>query len=88
MVKRRVGSQIDKSQIHNLTLDHKSLESKGQMKLDWSMLYIVGNIFSRVIRFFLTLSKQILFEKDMNVQNFGTPKILVLGFPFGSHGEK
>jgi len=37
-----------KSQIGNLTCDHKSLESKGQMKFDWSMLYAVGNIFLKL----------------------------------------
>jgi hypothetical protein len=39
------------NQIGNLTPDHKSFESKGQMKSDWSMLYTIGKIFSRVIRY-------------------------------------
>jgi hypothetical protein len=45
MIKRKGGSQIE-----NLILDHKSLESKGPMRFDWSMLYTVGKIFSRAIR--------------------------------------
>jgi hypothetical protein len=46
MIKRRGGNQIE-----NLTMDYKNLESKGQMKSNSSMLYIVGNIFSRDIRY-------------------------------------
>jgi hypothetical protein len=42
MIERRGGSQIE-----NLTPDHKSLESKGQMRSDWGVLYTVGKIFSR-----------------------------------------
>jgi hypothetical protein len=37
MIKRRVGSQIG-----NLTLDHKSHESKHQMRFDWGVLYTIG----------------------------------------------
>jgi hypothetical protein len=47
MIKRKGGSQIG-----NLTPDYKSLESKGQMKFDWSVLYTIGKIFSRAIRNF------------------------------------
>jgi hypothetical protein len=28
------------------------------------------------------------YEKDMNVQNFKTPKVPILGLPFGSLGKK
>jgi hypothetical protein len=45
MIKRKGGSQIE-----NLTFDHKSLENRGQMRFDWSMLYTIGKIFSRAIR--------------------------------------
>jgi hypothetical protein len=47
MIKRRGGSQIE-----NLIPNHKSLENKGQMRFDWSMLYIVGKIFSRAIKYY------------------------------------
>jgi len=33
-----------RSQIGNLILDHKLLESKGQMSSDWGVLYTIGNI--------------------------------------------
>jgi hypothetical protein len=33
-----------RSQIGNLILDHKLLESRGQMNSDWSVLYTIGNI--------------------------------------------
>jgi hypothetical protein len=46
MIERRGVNQIG-----NLILDHKSFESRGQMKSDWSMLYSVGKIFSRAIRY-------------------------------------
>jgi hypothetical protein len=32
-------------------VDHKSLESKGQMRSDWNVLYTVGKIFSRAIKY-------------------------------------
>jgi hypothetical protein len=47
MIKRR-----GKSQIGNLTLDHKSFESRGQMRSKWSMPYTIEKIFSRDIRYF------------------------------------
>ncbi len=40
-----------RSQIGNLIFDHKPFESRGQIKYDWSKLYSIGKIFSRVIRF-------------------------------------
>jgi hypothetical protein len=46
MIKKRGANQIG-----NLTLNHKSFESRGQMRLDWSMLYSVGKIFSRAIKY-------------------------------------
>jgi hypothetical protein len=45
MIKRR-----GKSQIGNLTPDHKSLESRGQMRSNWGVLYIVGKTFLKAIR--------------------------------------
>jgi len=41
-----------RSQIGNLTSDHKSLEGKDQMRFDWTMLYTVGSIFSRAIKYY------------------------------------
>jgi hypothetical protein len=53
MIKRKGRRQIE-----NLTPDYKSLESRGQMKFDCNVLYTIGKIFSRVIRYF-SFSKQI-----------------------------
>jgi hypothetical protein len=36
----------------------------------------------------LALSKKTRFENDINVQSFGTTKVLVLGLPLGNPGEK
>jgi hypothetical protein len=36
MIKRRGGSQIG-----NLTLEHKSLKSKRQMRFDWDVRYTI-----------------------------------------------
>jgi hypothetical protein len=47
MIKRK-----GKNQIENLTPDHKSFESRGQMKSDWGMLYTIGKIFLRDIMYF------------------------------------
>jgi hypothetical protein len=47
MIKRK-----GRSQIPNLTPNYKSLEIKGQMRSDWSVLYTIGNIFSRAIRYY------------------------------------
>jgi hypothetical protein len=46
MIKRRGANQIG-----NLIIDHKSFESKGEMRFDWSLLYYVGKIFSRAIKY-------------------------------------
>jgi hypothetical protein len=53
MIKNKNGA----NQIGNLTLNHKSFENRGQMRFDWSMLYNVGNIFSRAIRYCLCTFK-------------------------------
>jgi len=55
MIKRRGESQIE-----NLIPNHKSLENRGQMKSDWSVLYIVGKIFSKVIKYCPHTIKKIL----------------------------
>jgi hypothetical protein len=76
MIKRR-----GRSQIGNLTPDHKPLESRGQMKSDWSMLYTIGKIFSRAIRYCPhTLKKNYTSERyehpnfwDNKSFSFGTP---------------
>jgi hypothetical protein len=46
MIKRKGGSQIE-----NLIPDHKSFESRGQIRSDWSVLYIFEEMFSRDIRY-------------------------------------
>ncbi len=40
------------SQIGNLTPDHKPFEGKSQMSSDWGMLYTIGNIFLKVIKYY------------------------------------
>jgi len=46
MIKKKGANQIG-----NLILDHRSFESRGQMRYDWNMLYNVGKVFSRAIRY-------------------------------------
>jgi hypothetical protein len=53
MIKRKGGSKIG-----NLTLDHKPLESKGQMSSDWGVLYTIGKIFLKAIRHCHCISKK------------------------------
>jgi hypothetical protein len=50
--------KLNKHQIGNLIPDHKFLESRGQMKSNWGVLYIVGKIFLRAIRYFLFIFKK------------------------------
>jgi hypothetical protein len=77
MIKRR-----GKSQIGNLIPEYKTLEIKGQMRSDWSVLYIIENIFSRAIKYFPCIfKKDLIWEKyecpkfwDNRSPNFGTPK--------------
>ncbi len=54
-----------KSQIENLIINHKSFKSKGQMKFNWAMLYTVGKIFLRAIRFCFSLKKKKLDLKNI-----------------------
>jgi hypothetical protein len=76
MIKRR-----GKSQIENLTPAHKSLESRGQMRSDWGMLYTIAKILLRAIRYCLCILKKNLIQKryehpklwDNKSPNFGTP---------------
>jgi len=37
------------TKFENLTANRKSFESKGQIRFDWGVLYIVENIFMRAI---------------------------------------
>jgi hypothetical protein len=55
MVKRKSGSQIE-----NLTLDHKPFESRGQMSSDKGVLYTVGRIFLRAIKYYPHIIKKYL----------------------------
>jgi hypothetical protein len=69
----------------NLISNHKSLESRGQMKFNWAVLYTIEKIFLKILPsnfFFLK------FEIYMSVQNFGTIRFPILGLPFGSPREK
>jgi hypothetical protein len=52
MIKRRGGGQIG-----NLTPNHNSLESKGQMRSNWGMLYTIGKIFLRAITYYPFIPK-------------------------------
>ncbi len=47
MIKRKGGSQIE-----NFTSNHKSFESKDQMKFDWGMLYTIVKIYLKDISLF------------------------------------
>jgi hypothetical protein len=53
MIKRKGGSEIG-----DLISNHKSLESKGQMKSDGGMFNTIGKIFLRVIRYFPHILKK------------------------------
>jgi len=61
---------------------------QGSMRSTWSVLYTVGKIFSRTIRYFPRTLIKTWFEKNMNVQSFGTIRIPILGLPLGSPREK
>jgi len=53
------------------------------------MLYVVGKIFLRVIRYcHCIFRKKTCFEKDMSIQSFGATRLPILGLPLGSLGEK
>jgi hypothetical protein len=70
-------------------LPTKSLESRGQMRFDWNMLYTGWKIFARAIRYFPRIFfKKPWFEKYMNIQSFGITKVPILGLPLGSSKEK
>jgi hypothetical protein len=51
------------------------------MSSDWGMLYIVEKIILRAIKYFIRISQKNWFEKNMNVQNLGITRILVLRLP-------
>jgi hypothetical protein len=70
------------SQIGILIPDHKSLERRGQMRFYWDVLYTVGQIFLKDIRYCLQVLKiYLMWEKyehpkfwDNKSRNFGTPR--------------
>jgi hypothetical protein len=76
MIKRRAMNQIG-----NLILDHKPLESKGQMSSDWGVLYNVGKIFLRIIKYCICIFKiDLIWERyehpkfwESKSPNFRTP---------------
>jgi hypothetical protein len=55
MIKRKGRSG---SQIENLILDHKPLENRGQMSSNWGVLYIIGKIFLKTIKYYLRILKK------------------------------
>jgi hypothetical protein len=67
MIKRKGGSQIK-----NLTPDHKPFESRGQMNSDWGVLYTIGNIFLRAIKY----CHQVFHKKNFDLRNIWTSKVL------------
>jgi len=58
------------------------------MRSNWNVLYTIGNIFSRVIRYCPRTLIKTWFEINMNVQCFGIIRIPILGLPLGSPREK
>jgi hypothetical protein len=64
MIKKKGGNQNG-----NLTPDHKSLKSKGQLKSHWSVLYTVRNIFLKNIIYFLCI-----FKIDLIWERYECPK--------------
>jgi hypothetical protein len=56
------------------TVEHKSLESKGQMKPDSNVLYIVRKIFLRDITYGLHILKIDLIWERYEWRNFGTTR--------------
>jgi len=83
MIKRRGGSEI-----RNLTPNHKSLESRGQMRFNWSVLYTIGNIFSRDIKYCPCIFKINLIWERYEHSMFWDNKVLVSGLPLRSPGKK
>jgi hypothetical protein len=73
MIKRRGGNQIE-----NLTSDHKSFKGNGQLTFDWGVLYTIGKIFLKAIRYYLRIFLKNLIEKYMSIQSFGTTKVPIL----------
>ncbi len=70
------------SQIPNLTLNHKLLEIKGQMKSNWGVSYTIEKIFLKAIKYFPFIFQIYLVWKryerpkfwNNKSPNFGTPK--------------
>jgi hypothetical protein len=84
MIKRRGGSQIG-----NLTFNHKSLESKCQIRFDWGMLYTTGENLLEGYKI-LPSNSQNRFDlrKNMNVQSFEIIRVIILELSLGSPREK
>ncbi len=71
-----------------MILNHKSLESRGQMRCDWVCYTPLKKYFQGLWDAILTFSKQTWFEKNTNVQNFGTTQVPILGPPLKNPKEK
>jgi hypothetical protein len=51
--------------MRNLTSDHKSFKSRGKMRSDWNVLYIIEKIFWKDIKYFPGILKtNLIQEKD------------------------
>jgi hypothetical protein len=57
----------------------------GEMISDSNIQYIVGKIFSRVIRYFHCMFQ--IVEENMSVQSFGITKVPILGLYLGVSGK-
>jgi hypothetical protein len=66
MIKRK-----GKSQIGNLTPDHKSLENRGQIRSNRGVLYTFGKIFFEGYKIFVSH-----FQKKIDLRNIWTSKLL------------
>ncbi len=63
---------MGRSQIGDLTPDYKSLQSKGQIRYDWRVLYTIGKTFPRPIRYF---------PRTLNMHELKQVCHFVMGFP-------
>ncbi len=55
---------------------------------NWGVQYTIGRNFLKIIRNCPCMFQIGYFEEDMNVQNFGIIRVLILGLSLGSLGKK
>jgi len=69
-----------RSQIGNLTPDHKSLESRVQMRSHWNLVYTIGKIFSNATKYCSWI-----FEINLIWERYKHPKVWDIKSPgFGT----